>query len=96
MGKQISSYLTDPVTVALSLGAALGHALGIGWIQAVVAVLWANVSTLFTALSITGWSLAPRVPWLPEGPLTAMALVAGAAYVTKLADKIIDQIQVKL
>ncbi|MFD1634626.1 hypothetical protein ACOZ4L_02710 [Haloplanus ruber] len=96
MDEPISSFLTDPLTVAVSLAAALGHALGVTWIQAFVAVLWANVSTLFTALSITGWSLAPRVAWLPEGPLTAAALVAGGAYVLKLIDRVYDQMENRL
>lgn len=88
--------LTDPLTVALSVGAAIAHALGIGWIQAIVAVLWGQLSTLFTALSIAGMTLAPRVEWLPEGPLTAAALVAGGLYVAKLGDSIIDQIEARL
>lgn len=88
--------LTDPVTVILATLGAIAHALGVGWVQAVVSVLWTNVSTLFTALSVSGFTLAPQVAWIPEGPVTTAALVAGAAYVLKLADKMIDKIQAKL
>jgi len=51
---------------------------------------------LFTALSISGLTLAPQVPWLPAGPLTTAALIAGGAYVLKLFDRIVDRIDSRL
>jgi Flp pilus assembly pilin Flp len=91
-----TEILKNPITIAVSIATAIGHMLGIGPITAVVSVLWANVSTLFTALSIAGLTLGPELAWIPEGPLTAAALIAGGAYVLKLLDRVFDQIQAKL
>ena len=88
--------LKQPITIAVALAGAVGHALGIGPITAVVSVLWTNISTLFTALSIAGLTLAPQVAWLPAGPLTTAALIAGGAYVLKLLDRIVDRIESRL
>ena len=88
--------LKEPITIAVATAGAIAHALGFGPVTAIVGVLWANVSTLFTALSISGLTLAPQIAWLPKGPLTTAALVAGGAYVLKLSDRIIDRIQTRL
>ena len=92
----VREVLTDPLTVALSSAAALMHMLGVGWIEAVVAVVWTQLPTIFTVLSISGFTLAPELSWLPEEPLTAAALVVAGLYVVKLSDDVIDQIQERL
>jgi len=80
----IKQLLTDPLSVALGVGAAVGHALGIKWVVAVTGAVWTQVGTLFTAISISSYTLAPELGWLPEGPLQAVALTLGAMYVLKL------------
>jgi hypothetical protein len=57
----LKQVLTHPVTVAVGLGSAIGHAIGVPVITAAVSVVWANITTLFTALSVAGFILAPRV-----------------------------------
>lgn len=85
---QLKKLITDPKTVAVTIAGALSHLLGLGIADAVVHVVWANVPTLFTAFSVSGLTLAPRVEWLPEGPLTAAALALGALYVLRLLNRV--------
>lgn len=92
----VTEILKNPFTIAIGAATALGHFLGIGPITAVVSVLWMNISTLFTALSIAGLTLGPELAWIPEAELTALALIAGGLYVLKLLDRVFDQIQAKL
>jgi len=92
----LKELLTQPVTVATSAGLAIAHVLGIGWIDPVITVVLANIPTIFTALSISGFTLAPEVAWLPEETLTTLALVAGGIYVLTLVDRVIDQIQTRM
>lgn len=81
---EFKKLLTDPIAVAVTFGIALMHALGLGFIDPLLAVLWANLPNLFTASSIAGLTLAPRVEWLPSEPLTLLAIVLGALYVLRL------------
>jgi uncharacterized metal-binding protein len=92
----VKELLTKPVTVATSAGVGLAHGLGITWLDPLVSVLLANLSTLFTALSITGFTIAPEVAWLPEETLTTLALVVAGLYVATLLDSLLDKLQTKL
>jgi len=92
----MKELLTKPVTIATSSGLAIAHMLGIGWADAVLSVVLANISMIFTALSISGFTLAPEVAWLPEETLTTLAIAAGAVYVLILVDRVIDQIENKV
>lgn len=92
----LKDLLTQPVTIATSAGLAIAHVLGIAWIDPLVSVLLANIPTIFTVFSISGFTLAPEVAWLPEETLTTLALVAGGIYVLTLVDRVIDQIQERM
>lgn len=85
---ELKKIITDPATVAVTVAAGLSHALGLGIVDAAVHVLWANIPSLFTAASVSGLTLAPRVEWLPAGPLTAIALGLGGLYVVKLLSRV--------
>jgi hypothetical protein len=89
----LKELLTRPVTIATSGALGLAHLLGIAWIDPLIQVVIANIATIFTIFSISGFSLAPEVAWLPEETLTKLALVAGGIYVLTLVDRVIDQIQ---
>jgi hypothetical protein len=92
----VKELLTKPVTVATSVGIAIAHALGVAWVDPFISVVLANISTIFTALSISGFTLAPEVAWLPQETLTTLALVAGGLYVLRLVDRVIDQLATQL
>jgi hypothetical protein len=85
---ELKKIITDPATVAVTVAGALSHLLGLGIADAIVHVVWANVPTLFTALSVSGFTLAPRVEWLPAEPLTAAAIAVGGLYVLRLLNRV--------
>lgn len=93
---ELTDILTQPVAVATAVGGALLQLLGVTWIDPFVGVLFANIGTLFTALSISGFTIAPEVAWLPEDTLTTLTLVAAGVYVLKLLDRFADQLGDKL
>ncbi len=93
---ELTDILTQPAAVATALGGALLQLLGVAWIDPFIGVLFANIGTLFTALSIAGFTIAPEVGWLPEGTLTTLTLVAAGLYVLKLLDSFVDQLQQRL
>jgi hypothetical protein len=92
----IKELLTQPVAVATATGGALLQLLGVTWIDPLASVLFANIGTLFTALSISGFTIAPELAWLPEDTLTTLTLVAAGLYVLKLLDRLADQLRQKL
>jgi len=94
--KSTIEILTHPLTVAASMATAIGQALGIKYVVAVTGVVWAQVSTVFTALSVSAFTLAPEIPWLPREPLMAASLIIGGLYVLKLGDRVLDRIEARL
>ena len=88
--------LLHPITVAASLVATIGHALQFDVIVAVTGAVAANAGTLFTALSIPAFTIAPRLSWLPQGPLTAATIVVGGVYVLTLLDRVVERIEMRL
>ena len=46
----------------------------------IAATLWAKAGAIFTVTSIGMTTLAPELAWLPSGPLTIAAIVAGAVF----------------
>ncbi|AGF91284.1 hypothetical protein DJ71_09250 [Halorubrum sp. E3] len=92
----LTDILTQPVAVATAAGGALLQLLGVTWLDPFVSVVLANIGTLFTALSISGFTIAPEVAWLPEDTLTTLTLVAAGVYVLKLLDSFADQLKQRL
>ena len=92
----LTELATKPVTLATATGGALLQALGVAWIDPVVSVIFGNIGTVFTALSISGFTIAPELAWLPEDTLTTLTLVVAGLYVLKLLDRLADQIKQRL
>jgi hypothetical protein len=93
---EIKELLTEPKAVATATGGALLQLLGVTWVDPVASVVIANIGTVFTALSISGFTIAPEVAWIPEGALTKLTLLAAAVYVLKLLDSLSDQLKQKI
>ena len=89
----LKDTLTDPLSVAIGLGTAIAHALGIPWVTAITATIWAKASTLFTVFSVGGFTLAAEVPALPEGPIQTAALALGVIYLAKLSGRVFESYQ---
>jgi len=93
----LTDILTQPVAVATAVGATLLQLLGVlPWVDPVVTVLFANIGTVFTALSLSGLTIAPEVAWLPEDTLTTLTLIAAALYVLKLLGSLTDKIRERM
>jgi hypothetical protein len=80
--------LTHPITTASAIFAVVANVLSLPFIDAVWSVAWSNAGTLFTVLSVSGFTLAPEVPWLPAEPLSIAALVAGTLFVATQVRKL--------
>jgi len=93
----LTDILTQPVAVATAVGATLLQLLGVlPWVDPVVTVLFANIGTVFTALSLSGLTIAPEVAWLPEDTLTTLTLIAAGLYVLKLLGSLTDKIRERM
>ncbi|PSP31188.1 hypothetical protein BRC64_11205 [Halobacteriales archaeon QH_10_67_22] len=88
----VKDLLTDPLTVAIGVATAVGHALGIKFVVAISTAVWTQLGTLFSALSIASWTLAPSVPWLSTQLLQTVALAIGGLYVLKRLYRATDTI----
>jgi len=93
---KIRQLLTQPVAVATAAGGALLQLLGVTWLDPLISVVFANIGTVFSALSISSATLAGELAWLPEETLTTLTLVAAGVYVLKLLDRFADQLGDKL
>lgn len=82
--------LLHPITTASAVFAFAANFLNITLIDAVWAVLWNNAGTLFTVLSVSGFTLAPNIPWIPGNPLNVAALLAGALFVATQLNKLAE------
>lgn len=88
--------IRDPVSWVTGGLASIGgaaYAIGADPITAGAAfidVAVAQASHVFTAASIAGFTIAPTIEWIPEGTITAIALVAGAIVVLKLVGRLWD------
>ena len=93
----LTDILTQPVAVATAVGATLLQLLGVlPWVDPVATVLFANIGTVFTALSLSGLTIAPEVAWLPEDTLTTLTLIAAGLYVLKLLGSLTDKIRERM
>ena len=93
----LTDILTQPVAVATAVGATLLQLLGVlPWVDPVATVLFANIGTVFTALSLSGLTIAPEVAWLPEGTLKTLTLIAAGLYVLKLLGSLTDKIRERM
>lgn len=64
-----------------------------GGVATVLMVFIDQASTIFTATSIAGFTLAPAVDWVPAWPLRAVALASGTVLVLLLADRLWDSLE---
>jgi hypothetical protein len=73
-----------PIAKATGVSALVGVVLKLPLLVAILATVWTQVGTLFTALSVTAFSIAPKVPFIPTGLAQNTALVVGGLFVVKL------------
>jgi hypothetical protein len=92
----LREVVQHPATIASAVVATIGGLLNLPVLSAFAAVAWAKAGTLFTVLSIGGFTVAPRVEFLPEGPLTVLALGGAGLYVLKLLYGVFQNLDTRL
>jgi hypothetical protein len=86
------SWLTGAVVSVVAVSSAiLGDPTGA--IFGILAVFVQNASTIFTAGSIAGFTLAPAIPAIPADLVQGVAIVAGIVVVLKIADNLWDEME---
>ena len=92
----LREVLRHPATLASSVVAVVVGALNLPVLGAFATVAWTKAASIFTALSVAGFSLAPRVAFLPEEPLTILAIGAGLLYVGKIGYGVYQNLDTRL
>ncbi|GGL26092.1 hypothetical protein GCM10009037_07140 [Halarchaeum grantii] len=90
--------LTHPASVVAGALGVVGIAVKPTVITAVFAAVWAQAGTIFTATSLTAFSIVPNLPSLAgfQPVAIGVALVSGAVYLVKLGDRVIDEFERRL
>lgn len=102
MTNEIKEALTHPFAWLFGAGASVGGVLAsVGTDPATAIAASAGLvadmsSTLFTALSILAFTIAPNFDWLPTDWLKIAAIVVGAIFVLTLVDKVWESLKDRL
>jgi len=79
----LREFLGRAETKAVALVTLLGGVLKLPLLTAAFAALWSTSGEAFAALAIAAFTIAPRVAFLPETPLTVAALLVGGIVLLK-------------
>jgi len=83
----LREFIAHPASKATALVGVLGGLLNPPVLGALWGGLWAQLGTVFTVLSIGGFTVAPEVSFLPTQAMKVAALVVAALYgLKKLLD----------
>lgn len=80
---QLKEAVTHPAATASAIVSAVGGMLVIPP-DVLLGVIWASLGTLVPASTLTAFTVAPRVDWLPVSILEVVALGLAGLYVVKL------------
>ncbi|WP_311171804.1 hypothetical protein [Halobellus ordinarius] len=94
----LKDWIKHPITVLTGSLGVIGIGIEPALVKGLLAALWATAPTLFTASSITAFSLIPNLPTLqPLRPVAVtVALVTGGIYLAKLGDRALEEFQKRL
>ena len=79
----LGELLNRAETKAVALVAVLGGVLKLPLFVAAFSALWSTSGEAFAALAIAAFTIAPRVEFIPETPLTVIALLVGGIVLLK-------------
>jgi hypothetical protein len=83
----LREFIAHPASKATALVGVLGGVLNMPVLGVLWGGLWAQLGTVFTVLSIGGFTVAPEVSFLPTQVMKVAALVVAALYgLKKLLD----------
>jgi hypothetical protein len=94
----LKEWITHPITLVTGSLGVIGIGIEPALIKGLLAALWATAPTLFTASSITAFTIAPEVSVLNslQPVAVAIALITGGIYLAKLGDRALDEFQKRL
>ncbi|MBB6645074.1 hypothetical protein [Halobellus ruber] len=94
----LKEWLTHPITVLTGSLGVIGIGIEPALIKGLFAALWATAPTLFTASSITAFTIAPEINVLePLQPVAVgVALITGGIYLAKLGNRALEEFQKRL
>jgi len=90
----LGDALRHPATALTVVVSALAQVFQLPFIDAVLGVLWGQVSVLFTGTSIFAFTVLPNVEapaWLASN-VQLLAIVLGVAYALKLLSQVFEKI----
>jgi len=90
VGRLVHSWVTAVIAIVGLLSTVWNPA------AAIVTVFWANLGTIFPAVSVVASTLAPQLAWLDATAVQSLVFVVGVLYVAKLGDRVVDAYQDKL
>jgi len=98
MISKFEDIVTHPVTVVSAALTSVSHLFAVPFLDAMLAVVYANLSTLFTASSVGAFTIVPRLPvpaWIGE-TAQVTAILLGLGYAGKLVYGVAKDAQERL
>lgn len=93
--ESITEKLEHPVSLVTGLVSSIGVGLDPSLVVGILTAVWQSAGTIFTAASITSFTVAPNVPAL--GPFTdilqTLAIAAALLFLVKLANRAYDNFE---
>lgn len=80
---QFRELIRHPITLAIGGFASATTLVQIKALTIIGAYFWAHLGEVFTITSLAGFTVAPNVAFVPEGPLIVFAVLTGIAYGVK-------------
>lgn len=92
----LRDIVTHPLSTASAVFTLVAATLNVPVVDALFGVAWANAGALFTVVSVTATTIAPRVPWLPAETLTVAAIFTGVLFVASRLNRLWDALKQRL
>lgn len=89
------SWVVGTVGSILAVSASLGVDPITGGII-IGTVIWSNATTIFTATTILGFTIAPEIGFLPEQSFQVAAIVVGFMVVGQVLAKLWDRVKTRV
>jgi hypothetical protein len=80
MKLSLKEWLAHPATKAMGIVGVTGGVLHLPLVAALWTGFWGQLGTIFTLVSVGGFTIAPRVDFINEEIATAVALTVAALY----------------
>lgn len=95
---KLSNLIDHPAAYATALFMGFSQVFHLGFAEALLSVVYGNVSMLFTAFSIAGWTVVPNVglPPIVGDSIQTLAILFALVYLFKLVTDFVEKVQEKV